>query len=218
MAAAVALTAFAGFAPTYFLKTAYGAPELPLLLHVHGMLFTAWVLLFVAQVSLVATGRTRVHRRLGVISLGLVPAMLVAGFLAAARSAHNGFTPPGGPPPLVFLVIPIGALVVFASLFGAAMIYRRQSDTHKRLMLLATISLLTPALARLWFVRGGGPPLALGLTDLFVLACLVYDWTTRGRVHPAFVWGSAFFLASQPLRIAVGHTDAWLAFAGWLAR
>jgi hypothetical protein len=85
-------------------------------------------------------------------------------------------------------------------------------------MLLATIVLLTPAIARMRFIGEGGPPVAISGTCVFVGACLIYDRTAHGRVHPAFLWGGLFVMLSLPLRAAIGRTDAWLSFAGWLIR
>ena len=65
-------------------------------------------------------------------------------------------------------------------------------------MLLATIAVLTAAIARLPYVLPLGPPAFFGLTDLLVVAAMVYDWWTRGRVHPALLWGGLFLIASQP--------------------
>ena len=118
----------------------------------------------------------------------------------------------------MFMVIPFGDIVVFASLVGAALYLRRQSQTHKRLMLLGTIALLTPALARMSFIGAGGPLAFFGATDLFVVACLMYDRLSHGRVHPAFLWGGLFFILSQPLRLAIGGTGAWRSFAEWVIR
>jgi hypothetical protein len=216
MALAAAVTVFVGFAPTYYLKGAFGAPTLPTVLHVHGLLFTTWIVLFVVQTGLVATKRTHVHRRLGIAGAVLAALMPVAGLAAALDSLGRGFTPPGGPPPHVFFVVPFFDLIVFATLCGTGLYFRRRSDTHKRLMLLATIGLLTAAIAR-WPGVGGGIPVFFALTDLFVVACFVYDRATRGRVHPAFLWGGLLLVASQPLRLAIGGTGAWLAFAKWIA-
>ncbi|MPY87796.1 MAG: hypothetical protein GEU99_07730 [Luteitalea sp.] len=217
MAAAAALTVFLGFAPTYYLKGAFEGPPLTPLLHLHGALFTGWILLFILQTSLIAAKRTDIHRRLGVIGGLLAVAMVVAGAAAAMWSVRRGFTPPGGPPPLVFFAIPVGDLVVFSTLVGCGISYRCRPDTHKRLMLLATIGLLTAAIARLPFVAGTGPLVFFGLTDLFVVGCLFHDRLTRGHVHPAFLWGGLFLVVSQPLRLAIAGTGAWLAFAAWLA-
>jgi hypothetical protein len=218
MALAAAVTVFIGFAQSYYLRSFSTAPALSPFLHFHGLLFTAWILLFVGQTGLVAAGRTDLHQRMGVLSAGVALLMPFVGLIAAIGAAERGFTPPGGPPPLVFLAIPLGDLAVFSILAGAGLSLRRRSQSHKRLMLLATIGLLTPALARIPFIGAGGPPAFFGVTDLFVVACLVYDRLAHGRVHPAFLWGGIFLIASQPARLAIAGTGAWLSFATWLVR
>jgi hypothetical protein len=65
MALAIAIIVFAGFSRSYFLKAYFGSPDLSLLLHIHGVVFTTWVLFLLAQTTLVATGRTYIHRRRG---------------------------------------------------------------------------------------------------------------------------------------------------------
>lgn len=213
MAVAAAATVFAGFAPTYFLRGLSAAPPLAPLLHVHGLVFTCWIALFVVQVLLVGARRTDIHRKLGIAGAVLAVSMLAIGYLAAVDSAKRGVTPLAGLSPLTFLAVPLGDLVVFAGLIGTGLYLRRRSEAHKRLMLLATIGLLTPAIARLPFLGAGGPPAFFGLTDVFVLACIAYDRIGRGRVHPAFLWGGLYLVLSQPLRLLVGSTDAWLALA-----
>ncbi len=108
-------------------------------------------------------------------------------------------------------------MLVFAILVGAGFYFRRQPDVHKRLMLLATISILATAIARLPFAfLQAGPPAFFGVTDLFIAACFIYDLITRGRVHRATVLGGLVIVASQPLRLMIAGTDAWIAFATWL--
>ena len=216
MAIAAAVTVFVGFAPTYYLRGVFGAAPLTTLVHVHGAVATAWILLFLTQTSLIAAGRTDLHRRLGVAGAVLAPLLLVVGYLTAIEAARLGHTPAGGPPPLAFLAVPLGTLLVFAILVGAGLAQRRRSETHKRLMLLATIAIVTPAIARLRWMGLGGPPVAIGGTCLFVVACLVYDRVAHGRVHPAFLWGGLFVMVALPLRFALAGTDAWLAVARWL--
>ena len=224
MAIAALITVLAGFAPTYYLKAVTGKPTisglavLSPLLHVHGVVFTAWIVLFVVQTRLVAARRVPLHRRLGVAGGVLAALMIVVGFLAAVDSARRGATPPGGPPPLVFLAIPMADLVIFSTLVGAGLWFRRRPDVHRRLMLTSTIAILTAAIARLPGVIAGGPLVYFALTDLFVIVCLVYDRLTRGRVHPAFWWGGGLLLASQVGRLASAGTPAWLGVATWLTR
>jgi len=217
MAIAATLTVFAGFARTYYLRSAFGSPELTTLLHVHGALSTSWILLFLTQTSLVSARRTDLHRRLGVAGGALVVAVMVAGYLTAIAGARRGAAPQGAASPLAFLSVPIGTVLVFGILAGAGLYWRRRSETHKRLMLLATITILTPAIARVprWF-GPGGPPYTIGGTCLFVVACMAYDRAAHGRIHPAFLWGGLFLMLSLPLRFAVGNTDTWLPVARWL--
>lgn len=221
MAAALLLVVFAGFARSYYLKPYFGTPpELTPLLHFHGLLFSAWIVLLLAQTSLVAAGRTGAHRRLGAAGGLLAALMFLVGTLTAIARAKVVGVPPGAPPPLVFLTIPLGDMLVFGCLVGAALSYRRRPEAHKRLMLLATIAILPAAVARLpfAFIRETGPLAFFGLADLFVVPILVFDLVTRGRPHRATVLGGLLLVASHPLRLAVGQTQAWLSFAEWLTR
>lgn len=218
-AATIVLTAFGGFARTYYLKGAFGTPSLSALVHAHAAVMSAWVILFVTQTRLIAARRTDLHRRLGVIGAVLMALIVAIGVPTAIESARRGMTIPGMSP-LMFLVLPLGTVFVFAILAGFAIFYRRRSDFHKRLMLLATLSILTPAIARIpWETfRAAGPPLFIALTDVFVLAFVAYDTARNRRLHPAFGWGTLFLFASQPLRILLAHTAAWTQFATWLTQ
>jgi hypothetical protein len=217
MGAAAALTVFAGFARTYYLKDVFAGPPLTSLQHVHGFLFTCWIVLFVAQASLIAADRVGIHRRLGVAGGLLAAAMLMVGGMASVAMVRRGLPPPGIPSALEFFIVPVGDLLLFGAFVGLGLYYRQRPATHKRFMLLATIGLLGAAIARLPFVLGTGPLVFYVLNDLFVAACWLYDFKARGRVHPVFLWGGLIFIASQPLRLALAKTDAWLAFARWVA-
>jgi hypothetical protein len=216
MAVAIALTVVAGFARTYYLRPLFGLPPLSPLLHLHGVVFSSWLLLFLTQSVLVASNRTRVHRRLGVAGAVLAVVMVVVGTCTAVIRAKQGATPVEGIDPLAFLVVPLGDMLVFSVLVASAIYFRRRPDLHKRLMLLAMISLMTAGVARLPLVNQGGPLAFFGATDLFVLACAAYDVTALKRVHRATLVGGLFVVASQPARLILASTPAWLAFAAWL--
>lgn len=219
MALAVAATVFAGFARTYFLRPYFTTEPLRPLLHLHGLVFSSWVVLLLTQTTLVSVRRTDLHRRLGIAGGVIATLMVIIGTATAIIRAKEGFTPPGGPPPLVFLTIPLFDIAVFASLVGAAFYFRRRSDVHKRLMILATIALLAAPIARLPLrILEAGPPAFFGLSDLFLLPCVLYDLFTRGRIHSATLWGAVVIVGSQVLRLMLGGTAAWLAFATWLTR
>ena len=206
-----------GFAPTYYLRGLTEQQPLPPLIHLHGAVSTGWILLFLTQTSLAAGRRTDIHRRLGVAGAVLAAVVLVMGWLVAIDAAKRGVAPPGAPAQPGFLAIPLGTVLSFAVLAAAGLWNRRRSETHKRFMLLATIALLTPALARYRFygVRGG-PVTAIAGTLALIAVCLIYDRRAHGRVHPAFVWGGAFLSLSLIGRFALAGTEAWRAVGAWL--
>jgi hypothetical protein len=217
MAIAITITVFAGFSRSYFLKSWYGTRELSGLLHIHGLIFTTWVLFFLAQTVLVATGRTYLHRRMGIGGAVLAVLVVIVGTAVAINRAKTGVSPIPGVSSLGFLAIPLFDMVVFGALVGTALYFRRQLETHKRLMTLSMISLLAAPIARMNFLPlPPGPPTFFGLADLFIVAMLVFDLSTRGKVHPATIWGGLLVVASQPLRLMISGTAPWLAFASWL--
>ena len=212
------LIVLVGFARTYYLKFFFHTPDLPnRIVHLHGIVMTAWVALFIAQVSL-AKRRTRIHRRLGYFGGVLAVLVVIVGVWAALHAAARGGNL--GHPALPFLVIPLGDAFIFATLIGLALYYRRNPPVHKRLMLLAAINLLAPAIARipLSFIAHGGELAFFALTDVVLFACVAFDTFKHRRLHPAFLWGSIFIIALQPLRVLLAGTDAWIRFAAALVR
>jgi hypothetical protein len=208
-----------GFARTYYLKPFFNTPDIPgRIVHLHGIVMTAWVVLFVAQVSLVARRRTKMHQRLGILGGVIAALVVIVGVLTALFAAARGATP--GPPALSFLIIPLGDMLIFAILIGLALYYRRKLPVHKRLMLLAAINLLTPAIARIpaQFIIDGGPLAFFGLTDLILLAVVAFDTIKHRRLHPVFLWGTIFLIAMQPLRLLLAGTNVWMSFAAALVR
>lgn len=214
------ITVFAGFSRTYFLRSYFLSRPLEPLLHLHGIVFSSWLGLFLIQTSLVAANRTRIHRRLGIAGAVIATMMVIIGTATAIIRAKIIDVPPGSPSPLVFLTIPLGDMLVFAILVAAAFYFRRKPDVHKRLMLLATIGILPAAVARLPFdfIQQNGPLAFFGLSDLFIVPLLAYDFISRGRPHRATMLGGALIVISQPLRLIIGNTSAWLAFANWITQ
>jgi hypothetical protein len=217
-AVAAALVVFGGFARSFYLKGMFGTPALSELLLWHGVIMTLWFALFIVQARLVATGRTDLHRRLGVVGAFLVVLILAVGVATAIDAGRRGASPAPDVSPLMFMAVPLVQVVVFAVLVGFALWYRRRSDIHKRLMLLATVSVVSPAIARLplGFIQDGGLPVIIGLTLLGVILCVIVDTVKNRRLHPAFGWGGAFVVVSWPLRLMLAGTEAWTQFAAWL--
>jgi hypothetical protein len=219
MAIVMALAVFIGFARTYYLSAYFGTNAtfsgrpFSTVVRLHAALFTTWVLLFIVQTTLVARHRVAVHRRLGIAVGTLGGLMIVVGTATALQGALRGGAPPGVDP-LVFLAVPLADMVVFASLLTAALGLRSDKEAHKRLMLLAFTAILVAAVARIPGVLPLGPLWFFGLTFLPILAAgITYDWVTRRRVHPAYLWGGALLIVSVPVRLMISTTHGWR----WLA-
>ena len=199
-----------GFSRTYPARIAAGAVS-PLV-HLHAALFAGWMLLFLAQALLVAQGKARWHRRVGVGVAFVAVVILLSGTVTAIVAVRHGF-PPGGPiAPVVFLLaVPLRDMVVFAALTGAAIVRTRDVQTHKRLMLMATLGGLVPAGAGRFSTPFG---LVYWSVMLGLLAAgPVYDWVSHQRVYGAYIWGIAVTLVSWPVFSALAQTSGWQSFA-----
>ena len=211
-----AIIVFVGFAQSYFLKGFFGAPPLYPLLHLHGLIMTSWFVLFAAQTWLVATHQVRLHRRLGIIGALLASAILIVGtavLIIATRLGHTA----GLSAPMV-VCFSLGNFLVFGVLVAAAIGFRGRSEFHKRLMLLATLNLLTAAIGRipLQFIQSGGALAVFGILDLVILICVGYDTVRHRRLHAAFAWGALLSVVWPVLANQLGGTSAWNRFTNWL--
>ena len=177
MGVVLASVVFAGFAPTFYLRGS-ALPPLSPMLFAHGLVFTTWILLFVTQTTLIAAERRDIHRRLGVIGMFIAGLVVVIGMTVAVGALRRGVGPVFGMQPGSFFSFPVEDISAFAALVVAGIVLRHHPDAHKRLMLLATISLLPAAIARVVFPFGAGIVSWFILTDLFVFAAVLYD---RGR-------------------------------------
>lgn len=204
-----------GFAPTYYLGSVFGGRKLSGLAHLHGVVMTSWIVLFIVQVRLVAAHRVKLHLRLGVFGVFLTALVIMVGTITAISAAARG-SGPG--PPLVFLAIPLGDILVFAILTGTSLYFRRRPGLHKRLMLLAALSILSSAIARFPLEFLQTPRGYFGLIDVCVIASVAYDTVKNHKLHQAFVLGALLIMVSQPLRLMLSGTEAWMQFASWLVR
>ena len=207
--AAVIIAGFSQTVPGDFTDT----PALPFLLHVHGAVFTLWVLLFVAQPAFITRGSRELHKRVGWIGAILAGMMVIMGVAATLFAIRYGFVPSFFPRP-IFLVMNIMGILVFGGLVGFGVALRRKAEWHKRLMLCATVSILGPGLGRLLPMGSFGafaPLVMFGVIALFAFAGPVYDRFTRGRVHKAYVWGVSAILLSMVLIAPIAFSPPALA-------
>jgi hypothetical protein len=231
MAALFVLIAFSGFAETYWLQIPAGTFTGSPLLHLHGLLFSAWTLFFLSQTWLAASGRMQHHRAWGVGGVSLATAMLFVGLATGIASMQKGVADGHVEAARAFAIVPLTGIVLFAALVAWAVVTVKTPEVHKRLMTLATISILQAPIGRFFFLTvggGGGPgsrpgsgPPAPAVTTagagvvvaVLILIALVYDWRKNGRPHPAYLIGGAAVLLVEFVRIPLAETPQWQAIA-----
>jgi hypothetical protein len=216
MAALVILTVFAGFAPSFYLRSSFHPDhELSILLHVHGLVFSAWIILFLLQTLLIAKGSRALHQRLGWLTVSVAVIMLLLVGAATAEQLRRGL-------PLEEAATDISLNSFGAIMFGVpllgAIYYRKRPDWHKRLMLCATLGLLGAPILRLILLATNldfSTAIILGAVggDLFFLPCFAYDVFARGRVHRAYLYILALFVVSQFAMLRVLSWAPWLDFS-----
>ena len=205
-----------GFARTYFLVGMVAAPLPNKLIHVHGAAFTSWMILLIVQTALVSTKNVKLHMKLGLLGFGLAVAMVVLGLFAAVDAMRRG-SGPLGLDPQTFFVIPVSGMLQFGVLVFFAYKLRRNTEAHKRLILMATMSLMGAAIGR-WPVAllQAHPP----LQDMVILALLLllvgFDWFNLHRVSKYTLWGALFVAVVNAVRVPVAHTAAWHAMTSRL--
>ena len=228
MSLACAATAFLGFAPTYFVPMAQRSLSASPVIHFHAFLFFTWSLYFVMQTWLAASGRVLNHRTVGIACVSLATAMVIFGFLASVTSMKNAAALGQIDAGVGFAIVPMSGIAFFALVFVLAIINTRRPEIHKRLMLLAAVSILDAAIARwfLTFLAPPGPPGPPGpppvpvtiapavVASLLLVIAMIRDWRSEGRVHPVYIAGTLALLAVKVLNWPISETAAWHAFAG----
>jgi hypothetical protein len=235
MAGLFVLIAFSGFAETYWMQLPAGTFVGTPLLHLHGLLFSAWTLFFFSQTWLAATGRMGHHRAWGVAGVSLATAMVFVGMATGIAGMNARIAAGDGAAARAFAVVPLTAAPLFAVLVAWAVVTVKRPETHKRLMMLATISILQAPLARFFFLAatGGGPGLRPGLGPtppvvisvapaiivfLLILAAVIYDWRKRGAPHQVYLVGGAAIVFIDLIRVPVSTSPQWQAVATSLGR
>jgi FtsH-binding integral membrane protein len=235
MAVAMSVVIFIGFGPTFYLNPWLGEPlgapplaTMPRVIVVHGLVLTAWMAVLMLQTGLVAGGHTLQHRRLGVVGAVLAAAVFVLGMTAQIASTRRDVLSGAyDANPFIRLVVLAGfvSILVFGLLAGLAILWRRRPDSHRRLMLLATIAIVGAGAGRMGRIievampsLGPLPWLGLALTNVFIVALVVHDWRAARRVHPATLCGSLAVLAMQAVNFTpLPHSAAMQQLARWLA-
>lgn len=217
---AVWLAIVAGFAIDIVKRAHSNALSFSLIVHLHVIAYTGWLILLAVQVWLVRTDRVAVHRRLGLAALVLIPAMLVLG----PATAYYGVADNPYMPDKWIAWLSVNFTNAFGSivLLVAGLLMRRDAAAHKRLMIMGTIAVTEPGFTRIW-----GPFLEARLGDgylpfyistyigtfLLVIAVGIYDLATRRRLHPAYIAAAVWIFANEALADWLFHQPFWLTAA-----
>lgn len=215
MAFAISVGVFGGFMRTYYARTYFHSPAIPFWVHVHGAVFTAWILFYVLQNLLVLNGGIRLHRRLGIVGAILAVGVVLLGSLVALRAARQGrFFP--APDAASLLGVSFAQMLLFAVFVSAGLLLRRNGETHKRCILMATQLFFFPAFGRL---LGGLNAVTLSLAMCFYLAGPIYDLISRRRLHAAYQWGVPLLvLTMPPFTVMASRAPLWHSIVGWMVK
>lgn len=232
MASLLLLTVLTGFIPSSIEKVSavqsgQRAPFLSVL-HVHAVLMGSWILLLLTQASLVATKHAAIHKKLGLASIVLAPAMVVTGLVLVPSNFAIvwGLNPEIVPSQVIadtkvfvsnIALAQIRIGILFPVIVGLAFYYRKKdSDTHKRLMILATVLPIPAALDRIMWLPNTMPasPLAPDLYILLlILPMFAYDLAKRNGIPKAYaIWITGFLPTSIIVNLLWSSTW-WLSTA-----
>ncbi len=205
------------FPLTYYAPVATGTRRFAPILHIHGLAFFGWMILYAWQSWLPTQGRTALHRELGLAGIALsallVPLGIAALIQAAARRAAAG-----DPLPFANSLYNTVDILLFAGLMIAAIAaVTRHRDWHRRFVFAAALCLVGPAISR-WIVPYFNWPPASDfapniLADLFLVALAMHDRGTLGRVHPATWWAVSILVPIHLLTPMLSRGAAWNALA-----
>ncbi len=209
-----------GFGTDSYDHIKHSGLDYPLIVHIHAVVFVAWLVLFTAQMLLVRASRVDLHKKLGVAGAVLALVMLILGPVTALSVSAIDYAAEKMPP--VFLAVSLTTITAFAGLTAAALALRGTPSAHKRLMLLGLAYLSTPGFAR--FMDGlvaahihlAFAPRFIQLyffTDCLILAMGVYDLVVRRRLHPAFIAGALWCFAIEAVALTLLPSPAWRAFS-----
>jgi hypothetical protein len=193
------------------LKGVFGSARLNVTVHIHALIMSAWCLVFIAQTWLVAARRVVWHRRLGVVAALLAVLLIAMGAgLTLAGVAREGRIHTIGKFHYL-LGINLVNLLLFGGLIGAALALRHRPAVHKRLMLLAAVTLLAPAVARLALLFTHRPLAQFLAFYAAVAACILFDTVRHRRLHPVLAWAALLVIGAFHLTFLAVQSRAWMA-------
>ena len=212
---------FFGFGMTYFLPIATGSLEQPIapIIHLHGLFYFIWMIWLVSQSSLAVTGRVALHRSMGMLGIAFATGTVLTGAIATVVFVAKFIDDPA-----IYGLNYISYLAVFGfmALFWVAIAKVRDSEAHKRLVILASMTFVIGGLNRIFLglfgidvdTHMGYLPRYLTV-DVLIAAMLIYDWKNLGRIHGATVLGAAVNVIPQILHVPIVESGWFIALTHW---
>ena len=211
---------FAGFVPDVLSHLAGGHVAYAAVVHVHAAFYVGWLVLLTAQMSLIRSHRVDIHRRLGLLALLMIPAMVVLGPWTGLIMGRREFGTPDGDPQLLSVVF-LDALN-FGVIATSGLLMRGHALVHRRLMLLATVFISGAGFAR-WLGASVTNVMGPGMVSFYILSYLpiailagmlvIYDLRTRGRVHPVVAAAILFGVTNNWIASVAYELPAWKSIA-----
>jgi len=209
-------TVLVGFAKSYFLAGLVRAPLPNKVIHVHAALFSSWILLLIAQAAFISAKRFDLHRKFGQFGFGLACGMSVVGVMAATDSMTR-IKMVGSIDMRTFYAVPLFDIIVFAVLIFCAYRWRHDPPTHKRLILIASITIVDAATGRDPLTRITQLPYLNNVfTQLYTILLAGFDLWYLKRIHRATLIAGTFSIVMLLIAVPIGRTGPWIAFANWM--
>ena len=195
----------------------------PLVL-VHGLAIAAWYVLFFIQSLLITVRNRRIHMKLGWSVIVIALTIACTGSLVAIRSVQ--ITPAAfhffGMEYSRFLLVMLTEIALYTFFVAAGVLVRKQPKIHRAMMLLASLTLLAGATARMpflypFFGETGwvglfGPVFCLGATLLLV------RFTMTRTLDRGFAAGYAFWVIAFIVSEKLSLTNTWSRWAGTILK
>lgn len=211
--------ALIGFSTTFFVPLARGTFESPAVIHVHAALSFAWLLFFIVQASLIQTRHVLLHRKLGLVGIALCGGIVISGVLVGLHATRRDLAAGGDEFVLGQFVNILIEMLLFGLLVAAAIAYRKDSESHKRLLLLATISALAPAWLRFRHLFPAVPTPFVTfslLADSLLLLAIVRDMIVLKRIHPVYIWAGGTMFLVHVIELLAIRSEPWLRLSRWV--
>ena len=225
------IVVFLGFAPTYYLDSFFDTKiefrPMPGYLAIHAFILSMWFVGQIVQSTLIQTGRRTMHRKVGVIAAGLAAGVFITGIVVTVYTIPHaeefGITPRAG---LIVLVMSNTMnLLVFLTLVSLALYFRSKPQYHKRLMLIASIAIIGPAVSPfralgqfLGSLLPDSVPIPVPLLFWLVLiaSIVIYDLLDTGRIHRATLWGGGMKFAATAITLSLVNSGLADSYVDWI--